>query len=127
MTEDHKQAIADVIVWGVAILFVVFIAIKIYASFFGEPIIGSWIEKSLPYETRYQVNLFPKADSTKNYLLPANVSVEQNGIYVTKVTFPNGGFLRFDDCYLTPLNPNDNCVDQDGESWKVDLTTTHLR
>lgn len=108
--------------------FIFLLSLAIYKYFIGNTTIGSWFEKSKDYKTYYYVNVFPSNDS-KNYRLKGEIErihcddPEGCSKYskVTRVFFPNGGFLEFDDCPVV-FDKQNQCADQDNRYWGVELT-----
>lgn len=70
------------------------------------------------------VNLFPESASSKNYRLPADISVKtewwwQRSYNITAVEWPNEGRSYFTDCIIS--NENSYCEDDEGRNWKIEV------
>lgn len=127
----------------VRLLIVAFLAYLIIPAalrrWYGQPIIGHWLEKS-EYEAQYYVNVFPEGADVKNYRLPGDIwrtteydyGAEEEGAYTYRLTYlmraylPNGGYLEFEDCEVEVGEIN-ACWDQRDRQWDVELTLHRVR
>jgi hypothetical protein len=84
------------------------------------------IYKSIKYGSdNYYVNLFPENADSKNYRVVGKVEYVDDEYNLIKATFPNGGYVTFDDYYsISPLEFYEkvHIEDDDGKSWYVELT-----
>jgi hypothetical protein len=76
----------------------------------------------------YYVNLFPENSESKNYRVVGEVEYDgDSGTYsLMKATFPNGGYITFDNYYGVGDGLNfyekDYIEDDERNSWYVELT-----
>src|SRR5437762_10807004 len=55
------------------------------------------------------------------YLIPLS-TISGTGQYnLSKITFPNNNYIEFDECQIY-LNKKEFCVDNNGNSWYIELT-----
>lgn len=130
----HKFYLTQII-WAGIILFLVYV-------FFGRYIIGTEIPGSMfekpAYDRKFYVNLFKDSDYSKNYRVVGDLHVfrecdgggDEEECYsvgvVEKATFPNGGYITFDDCRVQ-LNKKIYCRDVDFNEWYVELTNVPVK
>lgn len=120
-----------------AFLFYIFV-IPLISRFWGKEEIGSFFEAPRPYNARYYVNLFPDGEKSKNYKMPADLTVDEmcendgdgnSGCYrlilLDKAYFSNGGSVSFDDCHLEEEKPS--CFDDDGKYWKIEFNKEKVK
>jgi preprotein translocase subunit SecE len=108
----------------IAITVIVLSLIPIYKYFYGNEVIGSFLEKTKPYEVQYYVNLFEDTKVTKNYRLKADITVQDRNIELEKVYWPNGGYLTFytNENDSLEFNKKIYCVDSKGTIYYIELT-----
>lgn len=112
------------------IIGVVVVSYIVVMRYFTVPVPGNLLEKSV-YDTKLYVNVFPDSNSVKNYRLVGDVSREMdcdddgNNCFrwyqLTKFTFPNNGYIEFDDCQVY-LNKKVSCTDYHSNDWDIELT-----
>lgn len=77
------------------------------------------------------VNVFPQSDAAKNYRLDASMEVTRtrNGwskgsdkYSIDTATWPNEGYLEFDDCVVNE-GSRATCISQDGTEYGIEVDT----
>ncbi|HBY21672.1 MAG TPA: hypothetical protein DEG71_11850 [Clostridiales bacterium] len=79
---------------AIVVMIAVFATLSVYTYYWGSNTIGSVFSRN-EYDTKYYVQLFPEGSESKNYLVPADLHVDQYGIAIDKVYWPNGGYTTF--------------------------------
>lgn len=133
---DYPKNMIDrntLVFWGVVIV----IGWLIIKQFFTVSIPGHWNEKA-SYETQIYVNLFPNNSDSKNYRLIGDLQKDfqcdgsddndvcWNTYYVSRITFPNLGYIEFDECDVK-LYEKVSCIDTHNTTWDVELTDQRPR
>ncbi len=109
----------QMILFYVAIgLFFFWLAWGLGLSRFGVQQPGAFLEAT-DYEAKVLVMVFPSDDTTKNYLIPADIG-KGDGSYdktytVYKIYWPNGGYTEFDNCTIEEYTLKASCFDDDKE------------
>lgn len=70
----------------------------------------------------YYVNMFPDENSQKNYRVPASISKEEDGIYLSSVDWDNGGSTFFYGDVRLILDNKVFIEDEEGEDWYIEFT-----
>lgn len=145
---ERGKFTSPIVIGHALLIYILFICGKnTYINGYGDEILGSYFEK-FEYRTQYYVNVFPDAEGSKNYRLPAEIHVyseEEEGeptedaygiehsnkytikyIILEKVLWPNEDYLEFNDCQLE-VGKKVQCNDQDGVSWTVELTNEKVK
>lgn len=104
-------------------------SIQSYVKTHGDEVIGSFWEKP-NYRAKYMVRLHNEVDG-KSYMLIAQINVmteyygDEGGygsyrcVFLEKIFWGGGRILEFQDCIL---NESNYCTDEDGNSWRIELT-----
>jgi hypothetical protein len=103
--------------FAVLILVIALACLKPYIGF-TQP--GHFYERN-EYTTKLDVLVFPDRNNTKNYLLPASITKDDNGYNVTRFDSPDGGYEEFDtgNCLIT-LTDKSLCSTSDADGNDVD-------
>src|SRR5213082_3085190 len=137
-SNEDKEVLFEIFGTKVKTVSVVYLGLLLLAGwlivkfFFSVEVPGSWREKGT-YETKLYVNVFPDKEKTKNYRLVGDVERYSDcngdgestncysGYRVSKITFPNEGYIEFDDCEIS-LTKRESCTDYEGNSYYIELT-----
>lgn len=100
--------------------------LNLYSEYFGNDTIYSVFSRN-EFHTQYYVQLFPEESKSKNYLVPADLIVNGESIWIEKVYWPNGGYTTFDrfgdmDGEEFYLNKHINIQDDEDRYWTIILT-----
>ncbi len=74
-----------------------------------------------------EINLFPEGAASKNYRLPAEMTVNtkwwwQKEYKITSVDWPDSGTSHLVDCTIS--KSNDSCTDDEGRNWTIEIVET---
>jgi len=89
LSKGKRYIIVYIICFSLSVMYVTM------KDYWGSDTIGSFFSK-YTFDTQYYVQLFPKNSKSKNYLVPAELHIDEDRIYIYKVTWPDGGYSTFD-------------------------------
>lgn len=100
-------------------------------EYWGSETIGSFFSKT-EFRTQYYVQLFPEGSKSKNYIVPADLIVNEDSIFIEGVHWPNGGYTSFD--RFGDMNAQDFYIhghitipDDEDREWTIVLTKKKAR